>query len=179
MKALETLGQRERAIVEERRRNGYHVEQLRFDEFEPVFRALIERLLPGVPATIDLAAFVDGHADHSLGRGDRKPGVPAAPELLRQGLAALAALGFARLEQEAQDALIGRLRRGEADDELGFEAKEFIDRLLILACSGYLAHPDTWERIGFNGPAYPQGYAWISRGATARSHEGFAGAGRL
>ena len=179
MKKLDTLGQRERAVVGERRQSGYQVEQLRFAEYEPVLRALIERLLPGVPDTLDLAAFVDSHADHRLGRGDRKAGVPPAPELLRQGLAALAALGFADRGEEAQDSLIGRLRRGEADDELGFEAKEFIDRLLVLACAGYLAHPDTWERIGFNGPAYPEGYAWISRGATARRHEGFIGAGRL
>jgi hypothetical protein len=178
VKNLHTLGQREKAVVEERRRTGYHVEQLRFAEFEPVLRALVERLLPGVPETIDLAAFVDSHAEHSLGRGDRKAGVPPAPELLRQGLAVVDSLGFTDLDGEAKDALIGRLRRGEAD-ELGFAAKEFIDRLLILACSGYLAHPDTWERIGFNGPAYPEGYAWISRGATARRHEGFAGAGRL
>ena len=179
MKTLATLGRRERAVVDERRQHGYHVEQLRFAEFEPVLQALIERLLPGVPATIDLAAFVDAHADHSLGRGDRKPGVPAVPDLLRQGLAALAKLDFVGLDPGGQEALIGRLRRGEADGQLGFEAKEFIDRLLVLACAGYLAHPDTWERIGFNGPAYPEGYAWISRGATARRHEGFAGAGRL
>jgi hypothetical protein len=178
VKNLHTLGQREQAVVEERRRTGYHVEQLRFAEFEPVLRALVERLLPGVPETIDLAAFVDSHAEHSLGRGDRKAGVPPAPELLRQGLAAVDSLGFTDLDDEAKDALIGRLRRGEAD-ELGFAAKEFIDRLLILACAGYLAHPDGWERIGFNGPAFPEGYAWISRGATARRHEGFAGAGRL
>jgi hypothetical protein len=179
VKKLDTLGQRERAVVEERRQSGYQVDRLRFAEFEPVLRALVERLLPGVPETINLAAFVDSHAEHSLGRGDRKAGVPAVPELLRQGLAALDARGFASLDEAAQNALIGGLRRGDADDEFGFAAKEFIDRLLVLACAGYLAHPDGWERIGFNGPAYPEGYAWISRGATARRHEGFAGAGRL
>ena len=179
MKALHTLGEREQAVVAERRASGYRVEQLRFAELEPVLRALVERLLPGLPETIDVAAFVDSHADHSLGRGDRKAGVPATPELLRQGLAVLDALGFVDLEDTARDDLIGRLRRGEADGELGFEAKEFVDRLLVLACAGYLAHPDTWERIGFNGPAYPEGYAWISRGASARRHERFAGAGRL
>jgi hypothetical protein len=179
VKTIDTLGDRERAVVDERRRSGYRVEQLRFAELETILRALVERLLPGVPEAIDVAAFVDSYADHSLGRGDRKPGVPAARELLRQGLAALEARGFVDLHAAAQDSLIGRLRRGEADEEFGFEAKEFIDRLLVLACAGYLAHPDTWERIGFNGPAYPEGYAWISRGATARRHEGFAGAGRL
>ncbi len=180
MKRLETLGRRERTVIEERRQTGYRVERLaRFREFEPTLRALVARLLPGAPETIDLAAFVDSHAAHSLGRGDRKRGLPPVPDLLREGLRALASRGFATLDVAAQEALIGRMRRGEADEELGLEAKEFVDRLLVLACAGYLAHPDAWERIGFNGPAYPEGYAWISKGATARRHDGFAGAGRL
>ena len=180
MKKLETLGRRERAVVEERRRTGYRVERLaRFRELEPTLRALLARLLPGTPETIDLAAFIDGHAEHSLGRGDRKPGRPPVPDLLRDGLSALAAREFASLDVRAQEALIGRMRRGEADEELSLEAKEFVDRLLVLACAGYLAHPDTWHRIGFNGPAYPEGYAWISKGASARRHDGFAGARRL
>jgi Gluconate 2-dehydrogenase subunit 3 len=180
VKKPETLGKRERAVISERRQSGYRVARLdRFAEFEPTLRALIARLLPGTPETIDLAAFVDSHAAHSLGRGDRKPGLPPAPDLLREGLSALAKLGFATLEVTAQDALIGQMRRGEADEQLALDAKEFIDRLLVLTCAGYLAHPDAWERIGFNGPSYPEGYAWISKGATARRHEGFAGAGRL
>ncbi len=180
MKKPETLGTRERAVVAERRRTGYRRERLeRFGEFEPTLRALLARLLPGTPDTIDLVAFVDNHAEHTLGRGDRKPGLPPTPDLLREGLSALTARGFATLDVTAQEALIGRMRRGEADEELSLEAKEFIDRLLVLACAGYLAHPDAWQRIGFNGPAYPEGYAWISKGATARRHDGFAGAGRL
>jgi gluconate 2-dehydrogenase subunit 3-like protein len=181
VKKLETLGANERAIVEERRRSGYRVERLtRFDgQLEPHLRALIERLLPGVLPSIDLAAFVDTHADHSLGRGDRAPGLPPIPELMRQGLEALAKREFATLLEHEQEALIGRMRHGEADEELGFAAKEFIDRLLVKALAGYLAHPDTWERIGFNGPAYPEGYAWISAGATVSRHEGFPGASRL
>lgn len=181
MKELESLGDRERAIVEERRRTGYRTERLtRFGgAVEPHLRALLVRLLPGVHDTVDLAAFVDTHAEHRLGRGDRAPGVPAIPDLLAQGLDALARRGFAELTAREQDALIERMRRGEADDELGLHAQEFVDRLLVLALAGYLAHPDTWERIGFNGPAYPEGYAWISRPAVARRHEGFVGAGRL
>ena len=180
MKKLETLGRRERAVVEERRQTGYRVERLtRFRELEPTLRALLARLLPGTPDTIDLAAFVDGHADHTLGRGDRKAGLPPVPDLLEQGLRALTTHDFADSDAADQDATIGRLRRGEADDEFGFAATEFIDRLLILACAGYLAHPDAWERIGFTGPAYPEGYAWISEGAAARRHDGFVGAGRL
>jgi Gluconate 2-dehydrogenase subunit 3 len=166
-------------VVDSRRMTGYRVERLRFAAAEATLRALVGRLLPGLPETIDVAAFVDSHAEHSLGRGDRKAGLPPNEELLGQGLVTLHARGFDALGEAAQDELIRRMRHGAADEDLGFAAKEFIDRLLTLACAGYLAHPDGWERIGFNGPAYPEGYAWISRGATARRHEGFLGSGRL
>ena len=179
MKPRETLDHRERAVVDSRRGTGYRVARLRFAAAEPTLRALVARLLPDVPETIDIAAFVDSHADHSLGRGDRKAGLPPNEELLRQGLTALQARSFDQLDEADQHELIRRMRHGDADEELGFAAKDFIDRLLTLACAGYLAHPDGWERIGFNGPAYPTGYAWISRGATARRHEGFVGSGRL
>jgi hypothetical protein len=181
VKKLETLGEKERAIVEQRRGSGYRLERLsRFGgELEPHLRALIARLLPGISDEIDLAAFVDAHAQHLIGRGDRAPGVPPIPELFRRGLETLAKRGFAELSEGEQDALIDRMRRGEADDDLGLPAQEFVDRLLLNALAGYLAHPETWDRIGFNGPAYPEGYAWISRGAVARRHEGFVGAERL
>jgi len=180
VKRLAALGERERAIVEERRRSGYRVERLeRFGgELEPQLRALIGRLLPGVD-DVDLAGFVDSHAEHTLGQGERAPDVPPAAELVRRGLAALAARGFARAPETEQDALIARMRRGDADAALGLPAKHFVDRLLALALAGYLSHPGTWERIGFNGPAYPEGYAWISPPAVARRHEGFPGADRL
>lgn len=181
MKDLASLGEKERALVEERRRTGYRVEQLtRFGgELEAPLRALLERLLPGIDTEVDLAGFVDTHAEHTLARGDRAPGVPPTPELLRQGLQALVRRRFENAPESEQDALVSHMRRGEADAALGVPAKDFVDRLLVLALAGYLSHPDTWERIGFNGPAYPEGYAWIAPWAVARRHEGFAGAGRL
>ncbi len=181
MKRPEQLGQKERAVVEERRRSGYRREELeRYGgELERELRSLVSRLLPGVPDAIDLSAFVDAHAENPIGRGDRSPGLPPAAELLRLGLEALHARGFADAPAEEQDRLIERMRRGQADDELGLPAKEFVDRLLVKALAGYLAHPDTWERIGFNGPAYPDGYAWITPSTVARRHEGFPGSGRL
>lgn len=181
MRKLETLGEREREVVEERRRSGYRVDRLsRFgDELEPQLRALVERLLPGVDAGIDLAAFVDTHAENPIGRGDRAPGVPSLPDLLRVGLEVLARRRFAELPEDEQETLVRRMRRGEADDELQLPAKAFVDRLLVTALAGYLAHPATWERIGFQGPAYPEGYAWISHSAVARRHEGFPGSDRL
>jgi hypothetical protein len=181
VKTLASLGEKERAIVEERRRTGYRVGSLtRFGgDLEPQLRALLERLLPGVEVDVDLAGFVDTHAENTLGRGERAPGVPPQPQLLKQGLEALARRRFADAPESEQDALIVHMRRGEADSALGLPAKDFVDKLLLLALAGYLSHPDTWERIGFNGPAFPEGYAWISTWAIAKRHEGFAGAGRL
>jgi Gluconate 2-dehydrogenase subunit 3 len=181
VKRLDALGEKERAIVEERRRTGYRVDRLeRFGgELEPQLRAVVRRLLPSAGSAFDLVSFVDGHVEHTLGRGDHAPGAPPASELVRTGLEALAARGFGTLAEDEQDELIGRMRRGEADVELGFLAKDFIDRLLALALAGYLAHPATWDQIGFNGPAYPEGYAWISSGAVAQRHVGITGADRL
>lgn len=181
MKRLDELGPKERAIVEERRRTGYRDNAMEHfgGTLEPTLRSLVDRLLPGVPDTIDLASFVDSHASDPIGRGDRPPGVPADLELLRRGLESLARGNFAARSSAEQDRLIGRMRRGEADDELGVPAKEFVGRLLAKALAGYLAHPDAWERIGFTGPAYPNGYSWISVGAVERRHEGFPGASRL
>jgi hypothetical protein len=178
---LDQLGPKEQAVIEERRRSGYRREALeRYGgPLEAELRALVARLLPGIPESIDLAAFVDAHAEDPIGRGDRPPGLPPVGELFHLGLQALADLGFARLPADEQDRLIARMRNGQADEELGLPAKEFVDRLLVKALAGYLAHPAAWERIGFNGPAYPNGYAWINPTAVGRRHNGFPGASRL
>lgn len=181
MKPLERIGERERDVVVQRRDSGYgrgDVAQLGA-ELEPTLRALLERLLPGVPATIDLAAFVDQNASKPLGRGDRADGLPPAPELFVLGLDALADERFADMSEADQRNVISRMRRGESYGMLGNHAKEFIDRILDKALAGYLAHPDTWTRIGFNGPAYPQGYAWIGTGEAAARHEKKAGWDKL
>ena len=181
MKRLDTLGPKERVIIAERRRSGYRKPALeRFGgDLEPPLRALVARLVPGVADSIDLAAFVDTHADDPLGRGDRERAAPPTVELFRLGLEALAARGFAAMNETEQKELIRALRHGELHQELGLPAKEFVDRLLWKTLAGYLAHPDTWERIGFNGPAYPEGYAWIGTKAVVARHRGRRGAGRL
>jgi hypothetical protein len=97
-------------------------------------------------------------------------GLPSEPELYAAGLNALGRAGFATSNEADQHALIDRMRHGHADDELGVPAKDFIDRLLDKALAGYLAHPDTWARIGFTGPAYPEGYAWIGPAEAIARH---------
>jgi hypothetical protein len=172
VKPLERLGERERDVIDERRQRGYGTGTLTgLGDHEHVLRTLVDLLLPGVPAAIDLAAFVDANTGRPLGRGDRPAGTPAEPELFRDGLQAVVQSGFLALPPDAQRSMIGRMRRGETDDELGMPAKLFIDRLLDKALTGYLAHPDTWVRIGFHGPAYPQGYAWIGPTEAAARHD--------
>lgn len=180
MKPLDRLGDHERAVIDERTATGYRVPQLQhFADLEPVLRALLALLVPGVPASIDLAAFVDTHAGRPLGRGDRRDGLPPEPELFAAGLAALAGAGFIDWTDDRQRAFVRRMRRGEADDELGLPAKDFVDRVLDKALAGYLAHPDTWSRIGFTGPAYPEGYAWIGPAEAIARHEQKPGWDRL
>jgi hypothetical protein len=172
VKPLDRLGDREREIVVARRRRGYGDGALhQLGEHEPVLRMLLDDLLPGVPLAIDLAAFVDANTGRPLGRGDRPDGTPAEPELFDAGLAALAAARFDAMDPADRHNLIRRLRHGDSDEELGIPAKLFIDRLLDKALIGYLAHPDTWDRIGFQGPAYPEGYAWISPDAVVARHD--------
>lgn len=169
MKPLDRLGDRERAVVEQRQAPASGKQRLaHFDQpHEPTLRAFLARLLPAVPAHVDLVAFVDQHLEEPLGRGDRKAGMPATAELIRQNIDAFTREGFAELTAAEQDDIIARLRNGD----LGVEQKEFVDRLLDKALIGYLAHPDTWARIGFHGPAYPQGYAWIDTAEVAARHD--------
>lgn len=180
MKPITRIGRRERDVVEVRRAHGYHTDDLRhFGDLEETLRALLDRLLPGVASNIDLVSFVDAHVDAPLGRGDRRDGVPPTPDLLLHGVAALAEDGFRRMSEGEQRELIHRLRHGEEVGSVGEHGREFIDRLLEKALQGYLAHPDTWQRIGFNGPAYPEGYAWIGTAEVAARHDEEAGWDKL
>ena len=169
MKPLSRIGPRERQVIQARRSAAARPLQ-QLAAVEGVLRRLLDMLLPDVAADIDLAAFVDEHTGHPLGRGDRPDGTPAEPQLFLAGLRALETVGFNGMATDEQSALIGRMRRGEADDELDVAAKLFVDRLLDKALIGYLAQPDTWQRIGFGGPAYPQGYAWIGTAGAASRH---------
>ncbi|HJR26963.1 MAG TPA: gluconate 2-dehydrogenase subunit 3 family protein [Acidimicrobiales bacterium] len=173
MKPLDRIGTNEQDVVAQRRRDGYRSEASDdgLAEVRETLGALLDQLLPGVPPTVDLVAFIEANTGRPLGRGDRRAGTPAEPELFRAGLGALERAGFLSLDDASQRELITRMRRGQADQELETHAKEFIDRLLAKALTGYMAHPDVWERIGFGGPAYPEGYAWIGLDEVSARHQ--------
>lgn len=179
MKPLDRVGDQERTVIDDRTRTGYRGPLEHLAAYETTLRALLDRLLPGVATSIDLAAFVDHRVGTPMGRGDRRQGLPSEPDLFAAGLRALDAVRFAEMREDDQRALVGRMRNGDADVELGVPAKDFVDRLLDKALAGYLAHPDTWIRIGFNGPAFPEGYAWIGPAEAIARREKRAGWDKL
>ncbi|MCA1727464.1 MAG: gluconate 2-dehydrogenase subunit 3 family protein [Actinobacteria bacterium] len=168
---MRRLGEREREVVAARSAAEPRPLERFGGRLEPPLRALVDRLIPGAPTGVDIAGFIDATVDDPLGRGDRSPGVPERAELFRMGLDALAGEGFADWPEDRQRELIARMRRGDADGDLGWPAKAFTDALLERALTGYLSHPDVWERIGFHGPAYPEGYAWIGPDEAVARHE--------
>lgn len=111
---------------------------------------------------------IDSREKSRIGESQRKVGVPAEPELIRKGLAAIeaesrATLGGAFADQAPGNcaALLGRLERSEfsgAGRWQGIPQKELFTKLLTLAVETYYSHPQVWSEIGYGGPAYPRGY---------------------
>lgn len=159
------------------------------DEAETLKRAL--RLLLDEDRE-ELLSFVIAHFDEKLGakagESQRKAGLPPFPQLLRQGLAVLDALGearwgkrFAVCAPEQQRAILAGLQLGSAGEipsgagarqpqggslQLAFPQKDFFQQLLSTAVEAYASHPVIWSEIGYAGPAYPRGYYRIERGLT-------------
>lgn len=127
-----------------------------------------------------LTAFVVAHFDQKLGakigEAQRKTTVPPFADLLRQGLAAIDALGsarhgrgFAECSPPEQRTILADLASGNAESipELaGLPQKELFQQLLSTAVEAYASHPVLWSEIGYAGPAYPRGYYRIERGLT-------------
>ncbi|XEC97407.1 gluconate 2-dehydrogenase subunit 3 family protein [Paenibacillus tarimensis] len=120
----------------------------------------------------DVMGYVISHIDQTLlsspGEGQRKAGVPAAPDLLRQGLKAIEAYSqikygaaFTKLKSEEQEQIIREISAAKAGQpELWNEApqKELFEKLMRLTVESYCSHPRVWSEIGYAGPAYPRGY---------------------
>jgi hypothetical protein len=165
---------------------------------------VVRRLSPGEPASLteaeartleavarrllaeerrEVLAFVVAHFDQRLqspaGEGQRAPGVPAEPELIRRGLAALdraaqrrdgegrGGASFAELPPGEQAEMLRALSQGSlepADAFTGVPQKPLFQKLLGLAADALASHPSVWSEIGYAGPAYPRGYYRMRRG---------------
>jgi hypothetical protein len=120
----------------------------------------------------EIIQYVLCHIDQTLsdnrGEGQRKPGVPAARDLIRNGLRALDAAcqrlyikRFFELDVSVQTRLMKDISNEEAEPAPIWKAipqKEFFKKLLNLTIEAYYSHPTVWSEIGYAGPAYPRGY---------------------
>ena len=135
-----------------------------------VVAAVAARLVPqdgGRPA-VPVAALVDHKLHTGRSDGFRGAGMPREAEAWRRGLQALDAeardahgAGFAALPPDQQDALLRRMESGELTHDAwgGMPCKTFFKQRMghdiVLA---YYSHPESWNQIGWGGPASPRGY---------------------
>lgn len=148
-----------------------------------LLEAVVARLIPQPDRAepIPIVPWIDAMLAEGRGEGYRRDGIPPMREQWRRGLAALAdeAGGFESLAPAEQDALLGRVQRGEvgSDRWRGLPPDRFFADLLRAVAGIYYSHPQAWNEIGFGGPASPRGYvrlgfderdAWEAREADER-----------
>ena len=175
-----------RAIINERLNTNFGRAALEvFTKEEAItMKAMIGRLIPHQEG-IDLVGYMDWAAPLPLGRGDKAPDAPGEPELYKIGLQKLEEscllrhdTRFADTGPQHQDQLITDMQKGELEWE-GLKSDYFFERFYGKLLNGYFAHPRVWMRIGFMGPAYPEGYAWLNRPQVKARHEREPGWDRL
>lgn len=118
--------------------------------------------------SVPVAAFVDRKLQADGRDGYRDARLPPLRDAWRIGLAALDAesrqahgVAFADLDRAAQRDVLTRMQRGELKDSAwqGMQCDLFFSlRVLHDIGSAYYAHPQSWNEIGFGGPANPRGY---------------------
>ncbi len=118
--------------------------------------------------SVPVAAVVDMKLHHDARDGYRDARLPPLRDAWRIGLAALDAesrqsygAAFADLDRTQQRELLTRMQRGDLKNDAwqGMSCKVFFTlRVLHDIASAYYAHPQSWNEIGFGGPANPRGY---------------------
>jgi len=117
---------------------------------------------------VPVAAYVDGKLAADQRDGYRDARLPVLRDAWRIGLAALDiesrhayGTAFADLDEANQRTLVTRMQRGELDDP-SWEGMPctlfFSQRVLHDIGAAYYSHPQSWNEIGFGGPANPRGY---------------------
>lgn len=116
-------------------------------------------------------SHVDGRLHDGVGEGQRKPGVPPEPELIRLGLAGLDVVAasrcgtaFADCASDVRFDILAALQKGQVAELGGFPQKEFFQKVLGLGVDACASHPAVWSEMGYAGPAYPRGYYRLDRG---------------
>lgn len=122
----------------------------------------------GHEPAIPLAAYIDAKLADDVRDGFRDARLPPLRDAWRTGLAALDAASrarhhvpFAQLDNVSRDHLIRDMQRGALDgpEWHGMPSSLFFtERVLHDLSSAYYGHPQSWNEIGFGGPANPRGY---------------------
>lgn len=145
--------------------------------------AVLDRLLPqnGADEKIDLVGFLDWALPLPLGYGHRNEDMPDEQTVFHEGLkgidqtanAMFSNRDFLQLPDGDKDRVLRAIQEGNAEGQVWarIPSSEFLKQLMQKAVAGYCAHPKTWMRIGFYGPAYPEGYVWVSNDEVKARHE--------
>ena len=149
---------------------------------EPDFFYLAEEPARVLEKLTDVLIYQEGQAADkriNIGRiinqnlSDKKEGVrygddPWRGQFYKDGLA-LAAADFLKSTGKdffsADDKEIGEYIEKIMKNENGdARVKRFIAKVLSDAALIYYSYPESWNKIGFPGPAYPEGYAYLGCG---------------
>jgi hypothetical protein len=132
--------------------------------------ALCDRIVPQSPnhPPIPVAALVDAKMFTNQTDGYRNAKLPKMQQAWRLGLQALDEEAQARhggrfhaINRKEQDALLLKMQQGSLTDAAWGDmpcAVFFSERLVHDIVAAYYSHPQSWNEIGFGGPASPRGY---------------------
>ncbi len=185
LKRMEGFDEEVYRILDERIRTNYKRAGYEFltDEEAELLNAMLDRLIPqeGIDPKIDLVSFLDWAIPKPLGYGHRYEGMPDERAIFRQGMkgvdetsrAMFEGRAFRELTDDQKDEVLRAVQEGRAEGDAwkGIPSTLFFTNLMNKALCGYCAHPRVWVRIGFYGPAYPEGYVWVSRLEVKGRHE--------
>ncbi len=117
---------------------------------------------------VPVAALVDGKLLNDERDGYRDARMPVLRDAWRVGLAAIDVesrrahgAAFADLDEAKQRDLVKRMQKGELKDPAweGMPSNVFFElRAMHDIVAAYFSHPQSWNEIGFGGPANPRGY---------------------
>lgn len=168
MKEKENWDDHTREIVEKRLQQKKY-QQLSLDE-SILLTQICAQLLDDTRDSVlhYVVSHFDSQLGSDIGENQRKPNVPKASVLIREGIRALDQYctltygrQFAGIKDEEKQAILAKMMNNELQlsaDGINIPAKELFNKLLSEAVSAYYSHPMIWSEIGYAGPAYPRGY---------------------